>query len=194
MFKGYVRGGGPMPDSRYCAPRPARYCATWERRAPVYVCPVYFIGRERHGTRPAERITIRERVYRGGGSSGRGRRVGRREPLLFPVRLQPQMNIRLLPAQCTRIHVGPPIPLIARYLPQPIDKRHKIERMILSFRKSRNSNTTLYRPLPSTRTDRCILMQMFDQRYKIESFNCVYISLRVYDFCTSRNVESGRGV
>lgn len=81
------------------------------------------------GTKPVKRITIRERVY----SSSGWKVVG---GLSLPF----QMNIRLRGRRGTRI------PLIARYLPQPIDKRHKIGRMILSG-KSGNSNRPV---LPSS--------------------------------------------
>lgn len=83
------------------------------------------------GTKPVERTTIRERVY----SSSGWKVVG---GLSLPF----QMNIRLRGRRGTRI------PLIARYLPQPIDKRHKIGRMILSG-KSGNSNRPV---LPSSRS------------------------------------------
>lgn len=69
------------------------------------------------------------------------------------------------------------MPLIARYLPQSIDKRHKIGRMILSFRKSRNSNHPLdahgsLHPnanVWSTEQDRTVQL-------------CLCIAARVYDF------------
>lgn len=121
-----------MPDSRYCAP-PGNKSGC-----------VFYRARETHRARPAERITIRERVYRGEGS--RGWRVGRRGPLPFPLRLLPAANEYPIALCAVGVHAYtrcPPMPLIARYLPQSIDKRHKIGRMTLSFRKSRNSNHPL---------------------------------------------------
>lgn len=102
--------------------------------------------------------------------------MGRRGPLPFPLRLLPAANEYPIALRAVGVHAYtrcPPMPLIARYLPQSIDKRHKIGRIC------RFENLEI-RIILWTRMDRCILMQMFGQRNKIEPSNCVYVSLRVY--------------
>lgn len=106
--------------------------------------------------------------------------MGRRGPLPFPLRLFPAANEYPIALRAVGVHAYtrcPPMPLIARYLPQSIDKRHKIGRMILSFRKSRNSNHPLdahgsLHPnanVWSTEQDRTVQL-------------CLCIAARVYDF------------
>lgn len=85
-FKGSARGGGPMPDSRYCAPPGNKSDC------------VFYRARETHRARPAERITIRERVYRGEAREDGEWRGEDLSPSPFDC-FQPRMNIRLLSVQ-----------------------------------------------------------------------------------------------
>lgn len=85
-FKGSARGGGPMPDSRYCAPP--------ENKSGC----VFYRARETHRARPAERITIRERVYRGEAREDGEWGGEDLSPSPFDC-FQPRMNIRLLSVQ-----------------------------------------------------------------------------------------------
>lgn len=85
-FKGSARGGGPMPDSRYCAP-PGNKSGC-----------VFYRARETHRARPAERITIRERVYRGEAREDGEWGGEDLSPSPFDC-FQPRMNIRLLSVQ-----------------------------------------------------------------------------------------------
>lgn len=80
----------------------------------------------------------------------------------------------------------PAIPLIVRYLPQAIDKRHKMGRDSVGngrFRISKSNDPTQPSP-PSTDADCCILMRMVD--HVQDRFPTVVRIVRVHSFIRQR--------